>query len=246
MAENFKLPSTSSYRLSTQDATFIYAESQSGPLHIGSIGLFEGRVDFNALLGHFEERMHLVPRYRQRLIEVPLNFAHAMMEDDPEFAVDNHVFLHELPDAMSEGDALAEMMRIYQAPLDRKHPLWELHTFHNLAGNRTALMWKVHHCLVDGVSGVELLKVMYDFRAEPDDVPQPPEPWVAARPSSLIRRFADAVREQIQGGVNSTINAAGEAVEDTAAVADLARQLTAASRVMTELATRRIVATPWN
>ena len=111
--KNPNFPSASSYRLSTQDATFIYGESQSGPLHIGSIGLFEGRIDFNALLGHFEERMHLVPRYRQRLIEVPLNFAHAMMEDDPEFALDNHVHLHELPDAMSEGDALAEMMRVY-------------------------------------------------------------------------------------------------------------------------------------
>ena len=75
MAENSAFPSSSSYRLSTQDATFIYGESQSGPLHIGSIGLFEGRVDFNGLLGHFEERMHLVPRYRQRLIEVPLNLA---------------------------------------------------------------------------------------------------------------------------------------------------------------------------
>src|SRR6202790_2965439 len=112
MADNSTFPSVSSYRLSTQEATFIYAESQSGPLHIGSIVLFEGRVYFHALLGHFEERMHLVPRYRQRLIEVPLNFSHAMMEDDPEFAVENHVFLHELPDAMSEGDALAEMMRI--------------------------------------------------------------------------------------------------------------------------------------
>src|ERR1700722_19344403 len=246
MAENFKLPSTSSYRLSTQDATFIYGESQSAALHIGSIVLVEGRVDFNALLGHFEERMHLVPRFRSRLIEVPLNFAYVMLEDDPEFAVENHVFLHELPDAMSEGDALAEMMRIYQKPLDRKHPLWELHTFHNLTGNRTALMWKVHHCLVDGVSGVELLKVMYDFRAEPDDVPQPTEPWVAAKPSSLIRRFAEAVREQIQGVVNSTINAAVEAIEDPSSVADRARQLAEASRVMTELATRRIVATPWN
>jgi diacylglycerol O-acyltransferase / wax synthase len=246
MAEKSALPSTSSYRLSTQDATFIYGESQSGPLHIGSIGLFEGRVDFNALLGHFEERMHLVPRYRQRLIEVPLNFAHAMMEDDPEFAVENHVFAHELPDAMSDADALAEMMRIFKQPLDRKHPLWELHAFHNLAGNRTALMWKVHHCLVDGVSGVELLKVMYDFRAEPPDIPQPPEPWVAARPSSFIRRFAEAVRDQIQGAVNSTIDAAVEAIEDPASVAERARQLGEASRVMTELATRRIVATPWN
>jgi diacylglycerol O-acyltransferase / wax synthase len=246
MAEKSTFPSAAGYRLSTQDATFIYGESQTGPLHIGSIGLFEGRVDFNALLGHFEERMHLVPRYRQRLIEVPLNFSHAMMEDDPEFTVESHVHLHELPDGTSEADALAEMMRVYKKPLDRKHPLWELHTFHNLEGNRTALMWKVHHCLVDGVSGVELLKVMYDFRAEPDDVPQPPEPWVAARPSSLIRRFAEALRDQIQLTVNSTINAAVEAIEDPASVADRARQLAEASRVMTELATRRIVATPWN
>jgi len=246
MAENSMFPSAASYRLSTQDATFVYAESQSGPLHIGSIGLFEGRVDFNALLGHFEERMHLVPRYRQRLIQVPLNFAHALMEDDPEFSVERHVHLHELPDQISEGDALAEMMRVYQKPLDRKHALWELHTFHNLEGNRTALMWKVHHCLVDGVSGVELLKVMYDFRAEPDDIPQPPEPWVAAKPSSLIRRFAEALRDQIQGAVNSTINAAVEAIEDPASVAERARQLAEGSRVMTQLATRRIVATPWN
>ncbi|HZC45361.1 MAG TPA: wax ester/triacylglycerol synthase family O-acyltransferase [Candidatus Acidoferrum sp.] len=246
MADKSSFPSSAAYRLSTQDATFIYAESQSGPLHIGSIGLFEGRVDFNGLLGHFEERMHLVPRYRQRLTEVPLNFAHAMMEDDPEFAVDRHVHLHELPDAISEGDALAEMMRIYQQPLDRKRPLWQLHVFHNLDGNRTALMWKVHHCLVDGVSGVELLKVMYDFRAEPEDIPQPPEPWVAARPSSVIRRFAEALRDQIQGAVNSTISGVLEVVEDPASVADRARRLAEATRVMTELTTRRIVSTPWN
>ena len=246
MAETPTFPSVASYRLSTQDATFIYGESQSGPLHIGSIGLFEGRIDFNALIGHFEERIHLVPRYRQRLIEVPLNLAHAMMEDDPEFSFDNHVHLHQLPDAMSEADALAEMMRVYQKPLERKHPLWELHTFHNLDGNRTALMWKVHHCLVDGVSGVELLKVMYDFRAEPENIPQPPEPWVPARPSSVIRRLAEAMRDQIQGAVSSTINATVEAIEDPASVAERARLLTQASRVMTELATRRIVATPWN
>src|SRR5580693_5090303 len=234
MAETSAIPSASSYRLSTQDATFIYGESQSGPLHIGSIGLFEGRIDFTGLLGHFEERMHLVPRYRQRLTEVPLNFAHAMMEDDPEFSLENHVVLHELPDALSEGDALAEMMRIFQKPLDRKHPLWELHTFHNLHGNRTALMWKVHHCLVDGVSGVELLKVMYDFRAEPDEIPPPAEPWTPAQPTSVIRRFAEALRDQMQKAVNSTINAAVEAIEDPASVADRARQLAEASRVMTE------------
>jgi diacylglycerol O-acyltransferase len=246
MADNPTFPSAAPYRLSSQDATFIYGESQSGPLHIGSIGLFEGSVDFNGLLGHFEERMHLVPRYRQRLSEVPLNFAHPMMEDDPEFAIENHVHLHELPDAISEGDALREMMRIYQTPLDRARPLWKLHVFHNLHGNRTALMWKVHHSLVDGVSGVELLKVMYDFRAEPEEVPQPPEPWVPAKPSGLFRRFAEAVRDQIQSTVNTTINAAVQVFEDPASVTERARQLGEASRVLTELATRRIVQTPWN
>ena len=246
MAETSAFPSLASYRLSTQDATFIYGESQSGPLHIGSIALFEGRLDYNALLGHFEERMHLVPRYRQRVVEAPLNLAHAMMEDDPEYAIENHVHLHQLPDAMSEADALAEMMLSYQKPLDRKHPLWELHTFHNLKGNRTALLWKVHHCLVDGVSGVELTKVMYDFRAEPEDIPQPPEPWVPARPSSFVRRFAEAVRDQIQSAVSSTINAAVEAVEDPAWAVERARQMGVAARLMSELATQRIVATPWN
>src|SRR6266853_1060513 len=239
MAENSK--QAPGYRLSTQDATFIYGETVKEPLDIGSIGIFQGRIDFNAMLGHFEERIHLVPRYRQRLVEVPFNVAHAMMEDDPEFSFDNHVFRHELEDGLSENDAIAEMMEIYQTPLNRAHPLWELHSFENLEGDRTALMWKVHHCLVDGVSGVELLKVMYDFRAEPDDVPQPPTPWVAAKPSSLIRRFAEAIRDQIQGAVNSTINTVVETIEDPASVTERARQLAEASRVMTELATRRIV-----
>ncbi len=246
MAETSAFPSASSYRLSTQDATFIYIDTQSGPLHIGSIGLFEGQLDFNALLGHLEERMHLVPRYRQRLVEVPLNLAHALMEDDPEYSLDKHVHLHQLPDEMSDADALAELMRIFQKPLDRSHPLWELHTFHNLKGNRTALMWKVHHCLVDGVSGVELTKVMYDFRAEPEDIPQPPEPWVAAPPSSTVRLVADAVRDRIQGAVSSAIETAVEAAEEPASMVERARLLAAAARLMADLATRRIVATPWN
>ena len=237
---------SAAYRLSTQDATFIYGESNSGPLHIGSIGLFEGRVDFNGLLAHFEDRIHLVPRYRQRLMEVPFNVAHAMMEDDPDFSIDHHCFRHVLDDGLSEAEALEEMMRVFQVPLDRKHPLWELHAYENLQGNRTAMMWKVHHCLVDGVSGVELLKVMYDFRAEPEDVPPPATPWVPARSSSFIRRFADGVRDQISRGVSSAIDAAVEMVEEPAVVADRARMIADAARQLTELATRRIVATPWN
>ncbi|MDO8434585.1 MAG: wax ester/triacylglycerol synthase family O-acyltransferase [Candidatus Binatus sp.] len=241
-----KNKAASSYRLSTQDSTFIYGESNNGPLHIGSVSMFQGRIDFHGLLGHIEERIHLIPRYRQRLAEVPFNVAHPMMEDDPEFSVERHAIRHELDDGLTEAEAFAEMMEVFQKPLDRARPLWEIHSYENMPGNRTAILWKVHHCLVDGVSGVELLKVMYDFRAEPEDIPQPSQPWVAAAPSSSIRRFAEAVRDQISTTVNSTITAAVQAIEEPAAVAERARMLGEAMRLMTELMTRRIVATPWN
>src|SRR5216683_6032706 len=244
MAEKYS--AASSYRLSTQDATFIYGESKTGPLHIGSIGIFEGRIDFNGLLGHIEERIHLVPRYRQRLVEVPFNLAHGMMEDDPEFSIEKHTIRHVLDDGLTEAEAIAEIMQVFKQPLDRKRPLWELHSFENLEGNRTAMLWKVDHCLVDGVSGVELLKVMYDFRAEPEDIPPPSQPWVAEQPSSGIRRFAEAFRDQISTAVNSTISAAVEVIEEPQTVAERARMLGEATRLMTELMTRRIVATPWN
>jgi diacylglycerol O-acyltransferase / wax synthase len=234
-----------SYRLSTQDATFIYAESQNGPLHIGSIGMFEGRIDFAACLAHLEERIHQVPRYRQRLAEVPFNLAHAMMEDDPNFSVANHAIRHELPDGISEEAALAEMMSEFQKPLDRKRPLWELHNYENLAGGRTALMWKVHHCLVDGVSGVELLKVMYDFRAEPEPVPTP-KPWVPAKPAGIMKRFALGVRDQIRGAVDNAVRTVIDVAEEPAGLVEQARLVGEASRVMTQLMTRPIMPAPWN
>src|SRR5258708_24014676 len=127
------------------------------------------------------------------------------MEEDLEFLFGNHVFWHGLEVGLSETDAIAEMMEIYQTPLNREHPLWELHSFENLEGDRTALIWKVHHCLVDGVSGVELLQVMYDFRAEPEDVAPPARPWVAAPPSSIVRRFAEGILNQRPNAANSTI-----------------------------------------
>lgn len=235
----------SSYRLSTQDATFIYAESQSGPLHIGSIGVFEGRVDFAACIAHLEERIHQVPRYRQRITEAPFNLAHAMMEDDPGFEVANHVFRHELSDGMSEADAIAEMMRDFQRPLNRKRPLWELHNYENFLDKHTALMWKVHHCLVDGVSGVELLKVMYDFRAEPEPVPEP-KPWVPSKPSGLMKRFALAMRDRVRGAVDNAVRTVIEVAEEPNTFVEQARMVGEAGRVMSQLMTRPIMAAPWN
>src|SRR5260221_9222779 len=111
------------YRLSTQDSTFIYGESKNGPLHIGSIGLFDGRIDYHGLLGHLEERIHLIPRYRQRLVDVPFNVAHGMMEDDPDFSIERHAIRHELDDGLTDDEAIAVIMETFEKPLDRAHPL---------------------------------------------------------------------------------------------------------------------------
>jgi diacylglycerol O-acyltransferase len=236
----------SSYRLSTQDATFIYAESDSGPLHIGSIGLFEGEIAFDALLRHIEDRIHLVPRYRQRLIEVPLNLAHAMMEDDPNFSVENHVFRHELAPGLSEAQALDEMMLVFEKPLDRARPLWEMHLYNGLEGGRTAVMWKVHHCLVDGVSGVELLKVMYDFKRDPDPVEPPDEAWVPQPGSKPMERVLDAARDLMRSAMNGLREGTRELLNNSNSAAKTAKSMAAAASAMGALASRRLATTPWN
>lgn len=236
----------SAYRLSTQDATFIYGDSDIGPLHIGSIGLLEGEADYDRLVRHLEDRIYLIPRYRQRLVPVPLNIAHAMMEDDPEFRVIDHIGLHQLRPGLSESEALQVIMDDYARPLDRNRPLWEGHLYQGLEGGRTAVMWKVHHCLVDGVSGVELLKATYDFRRESEPVPPEPEPFAPPPFSNPIMRAVEASRDALTSSVELTTRAARELTRGPGAAADRLRSFGTAARQVAELATRRIASTPWN
>jgi WS/DGAT/MGAT family acyltransferase len=196
---------TRRYRLSTQDATFIYAENPNNPLHIGSILMFEGKIDFDDFVQHVESRLHLVPRYRQRLMQVPFNLGHAVLEDDPNFRIENHVIRHLLRPGMNQSEAIDEMLRHYEIPLDYKRPLWEMHSFENLEGARTAIVSKVHHALVDGVSGVELLKVMFDLKEHPDPIEPPAEPWEPEEPSTPMRRFLEAMRDATAAPVKTAI-----------------------------------------
>jgi diacylglycerol O-acyltransferase / wax synthase len=233
-------------RLSTQDASFIYADTTAGPLHIGSILLFEGRINFEGFVQQVESRLHLVPRYRQRLLEVPFNLSHAVLEDDPDFRIENHLYRHILKPGISQKEAIAEILRHYEVPLDRKRPLWEMHLFENLEGAGSAVLSKVHHALVDGVSGVELLKVMFDLKPNPDPIEAPAEPWTPEPPTSQFRRFFEAVQEQASTPFKTAVEASRELIKDPEGAADKARMRADGVRLLTELATRRIVATPWN
>lgn len=166
------MPSSLSRRLSASDAAFLYLERSNTPLHIGSLGIYEGRIPFERFVDHIYSRLPNIPRYRQRVAEVPFALAHPTWEDDPGFDITNHIRLSTLP-APGDMTQLAELTAdIAAKPLDRGQPLWEMNIIHGLEGGRTGLVTKVHHAMVDGVSGIDLLMQTVDITPEPAPPPE--------------------------------------------------------------------------
>jgi diacylglycerol O-acyltransferase len=234
-----------SRRLSTQDASFLYNETPNGPLHVGLLQIFEGEIEFDRLLEHFERRIHLLPRYRQRLVFAPLNLAHATLEDDPEFKLRDHLKLHALPSGTSDSEMAKAAMRANEPALDRSRPLWELHLFQGLEGGRSALLWKIHHCIVDGVSALQLIATAMDLRP---DAPAPAperEPWAPASLPDGSKSLLDAAIALVQNRLDEV----REAARLLSAPADLAERsaaMASAATQMFQMMSRPIVAAPWN
>jgi diacylglycerol O-acyltransferase / wax synthase len=237
--------SKADFRLSTQDASFLYAEAANGPLNMAMLSFFRHRVDFRTLSAHIKARIHLVPRYRQRVAFAPFNLVHPHLEDDPGFDLANHIFCHELPPGTTEAALMKAVMRIYERPLDRGKPLWELHLFNGLAGGRSAILSKIHHCLADGISGVELLDVMTSTRP---DALSPPVPlrqvW---KPAPLPRR-AERLESALTDFARSRIELARRAARTVASGRDFDARVSAprAAMLAMERIAQPIVAAPWN
>jgi diacylglycerol O-acyltransferase / wax synthase len=239
MEKKVTTPAKLSRRLSTQDASFLYGESESGPLHFGGLGIFQGVMEFSRLLRHVEQRLDLLPRFRQRLAFAPLNLAHPTLEDDPEFRIENHVFCHELPEGTSQARMTEAVLRIFEPRLDRGRPLWEMHLFHGLEGGRSAVLWKVHHCIVDGVSWVQTLTALFDFRRHPAPA-APPAAWEPKPVPGAARLLGDAAIDLARVQIASARRLVGNLLPGTGGngagtdARNLARAL------------RPAVAAPWN
>ena len=234
-----------SHRLTGQDASFIYGESRNGPLHIGSISFFEDEITYPELMRHFESKLHLVPRYRQRLIPVPFNLDHATFEDDPDFTIENHVKFHQLPADTSEAQLIEAAMAVFRKPLDRNRPLWEVNLFNGYKGNRSVLMWSIHHCLVDGVSGMELLNVVMDFRPDPPAPESNVERWSPKPLPGPLRRVVDVTLDLAQEQLDSMRRLSRVAPNVRSLVKDLGSDAVTLARLARQM-TRPIAATPWN
>ena len=164
-------------RMSPLDASFLHIEDadRTTALHIGSVGIFEGpppdRAEF---AGMIETHLSEVPRYRQRVDFVPFGIARPVWVDDTDFNVGYHVRRTALPRPGGSDELRALVGRLMSQRLDRTKPLWEIWIVEGLPDDQWAMLSKVHHCMVDGVSGAEILSVLLQATpvVEPFEAPR--------------------------------------------------------------------------
>ncbi len=191
-------------RMSPQDASFLHVENENNHMHIASVALFEGPPpSYESVVEMVASKLHLVPRYRQVVRFVPFELARPLWVDDPHFNIDYHVRHTSLPRPGGTQQLKNLVGRIMAQQLDRAKPLWESWVVEGLADDRWAYISKTHHCMVDGVSGTDLLSVVLD--REPHPLREKPELWGPEMPPSdgvLVRGaltdLARSPREQFR------------------------------------------------
>src|SRR5262245_16748781 len=166
-------------------------------MHVASTTIFEGPAPaYEEFRDHIASRLHLVPRFRQKLRFVPFGQARPVWVDDPQLNLDYHVRHTALPPPGSEEQLRTLAARIFSQRLDRSKPVWEMWLVDGLQRARFAIVAKTHHALVDGVSGVDITTVLFDLDREPDRTADP-EPWLPQPEPSGAQLFADALVERV-------------------------------------------------
>jgi diacylglycerol O-acyltransferase / wax synthase len=184
-------------RLTSLDASFLHLEDASAHMHVASVMLFEGPPPpYDELLEAIERRLSLVPRYRQRLAFVPLGQGRPRWVDDPHLNLRYHVRYTALPSPGSEEQLKDLAGRVFAQQLDRDKPLWELWLAEGLEGDRFALLAKTHHALVDGISGMDIVSVLFDTSPAPAAPTDPGDRWLPRPLPSRAQLLGDALVER--------------------------------------------------
>jgi WS/DGAT/MGAT family acyltransferase len=203
---------TWSERLSSLDVTFLNLEAdRAAHMHVGGLAVFEGPPPpYPDVLALIEARLEHVPRYRQRLAMVPLGQGRPVWIDDADFDLEYHVRHTALPPPGDDAQLKRLAGRLLSQRLDRDKPLWEFWFIEGMSRNRFAVLSKTHHCMVDGISGVDIAAVLMD--PEPNHAPPPaPARWVPRPAPSAATLFATSVRDQ----VTHPVQVAREAMQPT-------------------------------
>jgi WS/DGAT/MGAT family acyltransferase len=191
-------------RLTALDASFLAQEGPCSHMHVGGLTLFEGPAPpFDELLDALRMRLHLVPRYRQKLAVPPAGAGRPLWVDDATFNIEYHVRHTALPAPGAEDELLRLAGRIFSQQLDRARPLWELWLIEGLEQGRFALLSKTHHAMIDGISGVDLATIMFDLSPMPADVEHPDEPWQPAPEPTPAEIVAAGARSLLRAGART-------------------------------------------
>ncbi|MEQ8274707.1 MAG: wax ester/triacylglycerol synthase family O-acyltransferase [Deltaproteobacteria bacterium] len=208
--------------LSGLDSMFLYLETPRSPMHVGSLCILDGTLDFDAFREHLASRLHLVKSFRQRLVEVPLGLDKPYWMDDPDFNIDWHLHHTALPKPGDWRQLRRLCARLFARPLDRSRPLWEmvfveaLDEIPQIPPGSVGVISKIHHAAIDGMSGVDIAGVLFDLSKEPRNVPAPMTHAPYAVPSNrdLVKKAAKQLARRprllpglVREGVKATLRA---------------------------------------
>ncbi|HLY18501.1 MAG TPA: wax ester/triacylglycerol synthase family O-acyltransferase [Bryobacteraceae bacterium] len=182
--------------LGALDAAFLNFETKEMPLHIGGVCVFEGSIPFERYVATIESKLDAIPRYRQKVMRPFLDVGYPTWQVDPDFDIRRHIF-HLKLDSPGSDEQLRELTgRIFTPLLDRNKPLWETYVVDGLSGGRSAVICKVHHCIVDGVAGIGLLTVMMETSPEEHRLPRKKR-HPAPKPPDSATLFVDAFANSV-------------------------------------------------
>ncbi len=184
-------------RLSVLDDTFVVLERDNLPMHIGSLLIFEGPApDYPDLLAHVAGRLDRLPRYRQVIREVPLNLGMPTWQDDVHFNLEYHVRHTAVPHPGDREQLRALAGRLLGHRLDMHRPLWEMWLIEGLADDRFAILNKVHHAMVDGLSGADIMETILD--ESPEVAETEPSSWQPSPPPSAVEVISGALVDTVR------------------------------------------------
>ena len=212
--------------LSHLDSSFLALETPTSHMHVTGVALFdagppkngEGGIDIERIKAHVHSKLQYIPRYRQRLEWVPYD-RRPVWVDDQHFNFDYHVRHTSLPRPGEDGQLKSLAGRIVSTKLDRNKPLWELWVVEGISNDRFAIIAKIHHCMIDGLSGVDLTTIL--LNVAPDSAIEDAPEW-KPRPAPTPTQLAVAEAARLTRRLVDTLTNVGETVKEGRAIADRA------------------------
>jgi diacylglycerol O-acyltransferase len=220
-------------RLTALDASFLAQERRASHMHVGAVVIVEGPPpEPREFLDSLRSRLHLVPRYRQKLKSPRFEMGRPFWIDDPRFNLEYHVRFTALPASGSREQLRMLAGRVFSQRLDRSKPLWELWVVQGLDDGSFAMITKTHHAMIDGIAGVDIATVLFDLSPVPPETPRADSPWIPNPEPSQAELVGEGVKEAIKtpidlagralGAVQRPRAALSKAVESAEALGEVA------------------------